>query len=173
MRLRLAPLTLALALVAFGSAGCDSSNPGGALAELDGSYVLEELAFDHDAQAIPDADINSRLVADATVLEIFAGNGRATLVSQFQGQGRRLNNLAASASRGGLTLSASTTLDQQNLADLYLPPSFSLNYTPGDVRNLTTSIRLTGVNLERFDPDLYGSLTNESGTLRVRFRRLP
>lgn len=170
MRLRLAPLLVAL--VALAAAGCDSSNPGGNLAELDGSYVLEQLVFDHDAQVIPDADIGARLVADATVLDIFAGNGRATLVSQFQGQGRRINRLNASASRGRVTLTAETALDQQNLADLYLPASFSLNFTPGDVRELRTDIRLTGVNLERFDPDQYRSLTNESGMLRVRFRRL-
>lgn len=165
---RFAAFSLALVLLA----GCDSNNPGGSLRDLDGSYVLDELVFDHNAQVIPDANIGARLVADATILEIFSGNARATLVSQFQGQGRRLNNLNASASRGRLTLSAVTATDQSNLADLFLPPSFSMSYETANPSILTANIPLSNVNLQAFDPEQYSSLTNESGTLRVRFRRL-
>jgi hypothetical protein len=171
LRSALRPFALAVAVAAVGLAGCDSSNPGGTLVELDGSYVLETLVFDHRAKVIPDADIAARLEPDVTRLEIFAGNGRATLISQFLGQGRRLNNLTAAGRRGSVTLTAATALDQQNLADLYLPSSFSLGYTPGDARELRADIPLTGVNLERFDPQRYQTLTNETGTLRVRFVR--
>lgn len=173
MRLRL-PL-VAVALLAgclTAISGCDSSNPGSALADLDGAYALDELLFDPQAASLEDADVAARLDSAATELRIYGGDGDATLISRFEGQGSRRTDLVATASRGRLTLSARTTEDQNELADLLLPPTFSLSYTPEAPNTLTGNVSLASVNLQAFDPDRYQGLTSVSGVLRVRFSRL-
>lgn len=166
---RLASLALALVLLA----GCDSNNPGSALRDLDGSYVLEELVFDPNAGGLVNADVGARLDLAATQITIYGRDGEAQLVSRFtDGSGTQRTDLIASASRGRLTLSARTNVDAEELAELLLPNSFSLTYNASSISTLEGSFTLSGVNLDAFDRATYSGLTSVDGTMRVRFSRL-
>lgn len=167
LRFRLAALLAVLAV-----AGCDSNNPGRDLAALDGSYALGELVFVPSATALETADVGARLDPNSTDLRIYAGDGDATLVTRFSGQGTRRTDLTATASRGRVTLAARTAEDQRELQDLLLPSSFNLSYDAGNANTLSGNISLSGIDLQAFDPQRYQGLRSESGTLRVRFDRL-
>jgi hypothetical protein len=162
-------LLAGLFVTLLAATGCDSNNPGSSLRDLDGTYSLDELIFDPQAGGLADADVGARLNLGAAQLQIFGADGDATLVTAFSGQGSRRTDLTATASRGRLTLSAVGTTDQDELADLLLPPTFSLAYDTGNT--LTGTVSRTNVNLDAFDRDQYAGLTSVAGTLRIRFSR--
>ena len=161
---------LAVAIAAAVFTGCDSNNPGRDLSLVDGVYVLEELSFDPETQALPTADVASQLDREGTTLEIFGRDAEALLrIRDDRGTGRV--NLDVGAARGRASFEAVTEDDIGDLADIFLPASFVLTYNDNaDV--LSGMFSQSGVNLEAFDPSQYRGLRNVRGTLTVRFRRL-
>ena len=165
-------LASALLVAAAALAGCDSTRSNTALDELDGRYVVTQLAFDPVTASLPDADVAARLTPSATGLQVFGGDGSALLQSQFATSGgSRRTDLEATATRGRVTFTAVTADDERELADLFLPRQFTLSYDPAAPRTLTGEIQRTGVNLEAFDAAIYQQQRSNSGTLRIRLER--
>ena len=165
---RCALFAIVLAVAVF--TGCDSNNPGRDLDVVDGIYALEELSFDPTTQSLPTADLAARLDSGRTSLEIFGRDANALLrFRDSRGTGRV--NLDVGATRGRASFEAVSQSDIDNLADLFLPSQFVLNYDD-NANVLSATFSQTGVNLEAFDPDVYRDQRNNRGTLTVRFRRL-
>lgn len=163
---------LGLALFALALVGCDSSNPGRDLDEVDGVYTLETLSFDPVTQALPTADVAARLDLSRTTLEIFGADGEALLrISPLGTAGASRVDFEATAARGRLTLDLLDDDDEADLAAILLPPEFALSYSGSAPRLLEGSFQISGVNLEAFDESQYQQQRNVSGTLTVRFRR--
>lgn len=167
---RCALLALVLAFAAF--TGCDSNNPGRDLDLVDGIYTLEELTFDPTTQSLPTANLGELIDDSGTTLEIFGGDGEAQMVVRYEtGRPSSRIELEVGATRGRASFEAVTQDDVDDLADIFLPEQFVLNYD--DQANvLEATFTRTGVNLEAFDPDVYRDQRNNRGTLTVRFRRL-
>ncbi|HEX8386906.1 MAG TPA: hypothetical protein VF576_12025 [Rubricoccaceae bacterium] len=168
-RSRLTPLAALSAVLAL--AGCDSNSSNSALDALDGTYSVAELTFDPQPGALDDVDVNARLRASATRLQIFGDDGDVLFQSQFDdASGSRRTNLTATATRGRVSFTAVTVQDEQELADLFLPRQFTLTYNAESrASDLSGTISLNDVDLESFDPEQYGGLPPVDGTLRVRF----
>ena len=165
---RCALLAVVLAFAAF--TGCDSNNPGRDLDLVDGVYELEELSFDPETQALPTADVAAQIDREGTTLEIFGRDAEALFrIRDDRGTGRV--DLEVGAARGRASFEATTEDDIDDLADIFLPAQFTLNYDD-NASVLSSSFSQSGVNLEAFDPDQYRGLRSVRGTVTVRFRRL-
>ena len=172
-RPRPAPL-LALAVVLAGLpalAGCDTTNPGGNLALVEGTYTLAELSFDPATTDLSTANVARSLDLAATRLDIFGGGGNTLLLVQRLNGTRRRIDLRTRASRERVTFEAVTRDDEAFLAGLLLPATFTLGYTGERPNVLEASLRLTGVDLEAFDPDRYQDQRSNAGQLSIRFER--
>lgn len=166
---RCALLALVLAFVAF--SGCDSNNPGRDLDVVDGIYALEELTFDPTTQSLPTANLGAQLDS-ATTLEIFGGDGEAQIVVRYVNATPTSRiELEVGATRGRASFEAVTQEDADDLADIFLPAEFTLDYDE-NANVLEATFTQSGVNLEAFDPDLYRDQRSNRGTLTIRFRRL-
>lgn len=166
---RCALVAVVLAFLAF--SGCDTTNPSRELAVIEGTYSVAELTFRPDATAIDPVDVGAQLNAAETRLRIFGGDDVALFVVQpVSGVSRRVD-LRTTASRGRVTFEALTRQDEEDLATLLLPRSFTLDYTGERPMELAGSFSRTNVNLETFDAERYRGLRNTSGQLRLRFER--
>ena len=165
MPFRLACLALAIAA----HAGCDSNGPTSALRELDGTYSVAELVFDPVTASLPDADVGARLDAQ-TSFDIFSGNSTVLFTIGRGAAGRSLATLDVTATRGRATFTARTG-NEDELAALFLPRTFSLTYDPASPRTLTGELALTDVDLQAFDPQQYQDQRAVRGTLRIRLDR--
>lgn len=164
----------ALVLLALAFTGCDTNNPGGqTLRELEGTYTLEELRFDPNTQALPDADVAGRFDLPGTTLTIFGDDTEALLISRLLGEGSRRTDLDVRTLSGSIELTARTADDEDDLERLFLPPTFRLAFSSPDARLLRADpdLFLDDVNLQAFDPDLYQDQTSVRGRLAVAFRR--
>lgn len=169
LRSRLATVVALASVVAL--AGCDSNSSNNALEDLDGTYTIAELVFTPDPSALDDVDVGTRLRSTSR-LQIFGGDGDVLLQSQFNdASASSRTDLTATATRGRVTFTAATDMDEQELDDLFLPRQFSLEYSADNPRDLSGNIRLTNVDLEAFDPEVYSGLPPVDGILRVRFAR--
>lgn len=162
---------LGLALFVLALVGCDTNNPGRDLEIVAGTYTLTEITFDPQANALPDVDVDARLNLTTTRLEIFSDDEEALLRVAFNGEGTRRINLRVSASRGQVRLEAVEDEDVDDLADLLLPPSFTLRYAGDRPVQIENAFQRDGVNLEAFDPDRYQGLTDVSGEITIAFER--
>lgn len=162
---------LGLVLFVLALTGCDSNNPGRDIEAVAGLYTLAEITFDPEANALADVDVDARLNATGTTLEIFSDDEEALLRVAFtDGRTRRIN-LRVDASRGQVRLEGIENEDTDDLAELLLPASFSLRYDGERATRLDAALDRSGVNLEAFDPDRYQGLTNVAGDLAVSFER--
>lgn len=164
---RLLPLVALLALAA-----CDTTNPGGNIALVEGTYTLAELSFDPTTTDLSTANVGADLDPEATRLTIFGGGGNSLLAVRRQGQTTRRIDLRTRASRERVTFEAVTREDEAFLAGLLLPASFALSYAGERPNTLEGSLTLNGVDLEAFDPDRYQDQRSNSGLLSIRFERL-
>ena len=163
------PFRLACLAFAFAAlAGCDSNGPTSALRELDGTYSVAEIVFDPVTASLPDANVGARLDAQ-TSFDIFSGNS-TVLFTISRGGFRSLATLDAAATRGRATFTARTG-NEDELAALFLPRTFSLTYDPASPRTLTGELTLTDVDLQAFDPQQYQDQRAVRGTLRIRLDR--
>ena len=166
----------ALVLLALAFTGCDTNNGGsGTLGDLEGVYALEELLFDPNTTALPDADIAARYDLANTTLEIFGDDNEALLRSQPIGGGSRRTDLEARAFSNSVEFTAITADDEEDLAELLLPRQFRLTFSSPaeDARVLRADpdLFLSNVNLQAFNPDLYEDQVSVNGRLAVSFRR--
>ncbi len=169
MTFRLSALAAVFALAAL--AGCDSNGSTNALRDLDGTYTVAELIFDPVAAGLENADAATRLDADATRFEIFAGSESARFIVS-RDRIRTELTFDATATRGRATFTSRTgTATDAQFAALLLPRQFTLTFDPESPRTLTGSIPLQNVNLEAFDATQYQGLRAVSGTLRIRLDR--
>lgn len=164
------PLLL-LAAFALLATGCDSDGGDTDLERIQGRYALDLLSFDPATQALPDADVGSRLDADNTELQVFGDGDAQMVVFPAGGGASRLIRLRVEATSRRATFEAFTEDDREDLARYLLPPEFSLSYEGDRPNVLEASINLTGVDLEAFDPGTYQDQRSNRGTLNVRFRR--
>ena len=164
--LRLVPLVALLVL-----AGCDTTNPGGNLDLVEGTYALAALSFDPTTTDLSTANVMGDLDPDATRLTIFGGGGNSLLAVRRRGGVTRRIDLRTRASRERVTFEAVTRDDEEFLAGLLLPGSFALGYEGERPNTLEGTLRLNGVDLQAFDPDRYQDQRSNSGTLSVRFER--
>lgn len=163
---------IALALLVVALVGCDSNGDADNLRRLEGIYTLDTLIFDPATQALPDANVGAQLDLAATRLEIFGDDNEALFRVQFRdGRGSRRINLLIDPASTRASLEAITEDDRDDLADLFLPPEFTLAYEGETPRQLEATISLTGINLEAFDPSTYQDQRSNRGTLTVRFVR--
>lgn len=162
------PLLALLALALLG--GCDTDNPSSPLSDLEGTYVFTELLFDpSQPQVLDDVDVLAELDPSDTSVEIFS-EGPALVRFRFEGEPNTVRaDMNVSASSSTVTMSAATEADAVRLSRLLLPPTLTLSRGTNDQR-LTGEIGTTA-NLEAFDPDQYGGLTAQSGTLYVTLDR--
>ena len=166
------PRCAALALVLLALAGCDSNNPGRDLDLIEGVYTIEALIFDPVTTGLPNADAGARLDASGTTLEIFGDDEVSLLRVRYRdATGSRRVDLATVASNGRATFEAVDQSDEEDLAALFLPRSFTLTYDGDSPRVLSGEFQQSGVDLEAFDPSTYEQQRSNSGTLTVRFRR--
>ena len=168
--LRLVPL-VALLVGLSALAGCDTTNPGGNLDLVEGTYALAELSFDPTTTDLSTANVMNDLDPEATRLTIFGGGGNTLLAVRRRGGATRRIDLRTRASRERVTFEAVTREDEDFLAGLLLPGSFTLGYTGEQPNVLEGSFRLSGVDLEAFDPDRYQDQRSNAGQLSVRFER--
>lgn len=170
LRFRLAPAVALVAVLAF--SGCDSNSSNNALRDLDGSYTVSQLIFIPDAAALDTVDVGARLNTSVTRLEIFGEDGQVLFRNRFNdASASRLTELTATATRGRATFTAVTVEDEAELDDLFLPRVFTLLYNADNPRGLTGELRLLDVDLEAFDPELYGGLDPVDGTLEISLSR--
>ncbi len=166
---RCALVAVVLAFLAF--SGCDTNNPSRELAVIEGTYGVAELTFNPEATALEAVDIGARLNTAETRLRIFGGDDVALFIVQpVNGVSRRID-LRTSASRGRVTFEALTREDEEDLATLLLPRTFTLDYTGDRPAELEGTFSQTNVNLEAFDAERYQGLRNTTGRLRLRFER--
>ncbi|MFN3595864.1 MAG: hypothetical protein ACK41D_01170 [Rubricoccaceae bacterium] len=164
---------LALLAFVFVVAGCDTSNPGTNLAEVQGVYTFSELRFEPVATGLAPANVLARLDPERTSVEIF-GDGNALLRYTLVGQTSSLAFASARATAAGVTITARAQDDAAKFGTLLLPATLTLSRTPGDDRTLSRSFfrsNANPVNLEAFDAEVYRGQTRVSGTLYVTLRR--
>ena len=162
---------LAIAIAALAFTGCDSSDPGRDLGLIDGVYTLDVLSFDPVTQGLPTADLGARLDMEGTTLEVFGADAEARLRIRYPDQPTRRVDLEVGARGGRATFEALTDEDRLDLAALFLPASFALDYDPDAPRSLAATLDRSGVDLEAFDRSVYQDQRSNRGTLTVRFRR--
>ena len=166
------PRCAALALVLLALAGCDSNNPGRDLDLIEGVYSLDRLVYDPETPDLTDADIGARLDPAGTSLEIFGDDEISLLrVRYLDATGSRRVDLRTTASRGRATFEAVDQSDEDDLAALFLPRSFTLSYEGDSPRELRADLENVVVDLADFDPSRYRGQVGNRGTLTVRFRR--
>ena len=166
------PRCAALALVLLALAGCDSNNPGRDLDLIEGVYALDRLVYDPETPDLTDADIGARLDPGGTTLEIFGDDEISLLrVRYLDATGSRRIDLRTTASRGQATFEAVDQADEDDLAALFLPRSFTLSYEGDSPRELRADLENVVVDLEDFDASRYRGQRGNRGTLTVRFRR--
>ena len=167
---RCAAVALVLLFVAF--SGCDTNNGGsGTLGDLADVYTLTELRFEPEAEALEDADLGARLIADGqSSLEIFADRDDFALLRTPE-TGR--TDLEVRVLSNAVELTAVTAQDEDDLDELFLPRTFRLNFTSprSSVLRAEPALFLTTVNLQAFDPDRYQGLTAVRGRLFIAFER--
>ena len=161
---------LAVALAALAFTGCDSNNPGGDIAQIEGTYVVSELYFRPSGTDINPIDVAAVLDASVTRLDIFGDGDPAQLVSKLRSEVTTRTDITVTASRGRASFRAVTSTDAEELARLLLPSQFSLTYDESVPGRLTASLTLTA-NLQAFDPARYQGATNIPGQLTVRLTR--
>lgn len=160
----LLPLLLVLA-------ACDTSNPGGNLDLVAGTYAVAELSFDPSTTDLSTADVEDALDPDGTRLTIFGDDDLSLFIVQRRGGTTSRIDLRTRASRERVTFEAVTREDQEDLAALLLPNTFTLSYVGERPNTLEGSFSRTDVDLEAFDPDRYEDQRSNSGRLSVRFER--
>lgn len=167
---RCALVATALAFLAF--SGCDTNNPGRELESIEGRYAVAEIRFDPQATALDDVDVASTLNLNETRLRIFGNDEESIFEVQPSDGGSLRIDLQTSASRGRVTFEATDQADIDDLAELLLPPDFTLEYDGDRPSVLSNTISRQNVDLEAFDPDRYQGLRNTSGQLTIRLERL-
>ena len=160
----LSAFSLSLVASAVLLAGCDSDNPSSPLEELEGFYDITELRFDPSAQAVLDADVEERLIASSSSVEIL-GSGRAFIRFKFEGEPSDLAEGTVSATSSTVRFTAEDEDEARRLSELLLPSSFTLSRSD-DNQRLSGQISTTA-NLQAFDSDLYGGLMAQPGTLYI------
>lgn len=164
-------LLVVLALLPLALAGCDTSNPGTGLAEVQGVYTFTDLRFEPEASALAAANVLNRLDVERTGIEIFS-DGRALLRYAFAGQSTSgLVVGTARATAATVTISATTNDDAAKMATLLLPSTLTLSRVPGDDRTLSRTFPQRAINLEAFDASAYSGQRAVQGTLYVNLRR--
>lgn len=166
---RCALVAVALAFLAF--SGCDTNNPSRDLAVIEGTYGVAELTYNPEATELRAVDVGAQLNPNETRLRIFGDGDVSFEVWPIGGTDSRRIDLQATASRGRVTFEALTREDEEDLATLLLPRTFTLDYTGDRPTDLEGSVSRTNVNLEAFDGERYRGLRNTSGQLRLRFER--
>ncbi|HLT46584.1 MAG TPA: hypothetical protein VK002_05095 [Rubricoccaceae bacterium] len=149
--------------------GCDTDNPSSPLEEVEGVYAFTELRFEPIAQGITPANVLARLDSARTDVEVF-GSGRVLIRFKLQDRPSDLADATATATRSTVRFTASTEADAARLAQLLIPPTFSLSRSPDDQR-LSGEISTTA-NLQAFDATLYQGLTAQPGTLYLTLDRV-
>ena len=152
-------------------AACDTSNPGGNLDLVAGTYAVAELSFDPNTTDLSTANVERDLDPIGTRLTIFGDDDLSLFVVQRRGASTQRIDLRTRASRERITFEAVTREDEEDLADLLLPSTFSLSYTGDNPNTLEGSISRSNVNLEAFDPERYEDQRSNSGRLSIRFER--
>ncbi|MDX1421197.1 MAG: hypothetical protein R3181_14625 [Rubricoccaceae bacterium] len=163
-------LLCALALLAVAVlGGCDTDNPSSPLEEVQGVYAFTELRFDpSQPQVLEDVIVHERLVQSNTSIEIF-GAGPALIRFQLEGGPTVRADAVATATRSTVRLTAETEQDAARLAQILLPPTITLSRsTDGD--RLSGDF-MTTANLQAYDPELYGGLVAQPGTLTITLDR--
>ena len=162
---------LAVALL-LALAACDTSNPGGNLDLVAGTYSVAELSFDPSTTDLSTADVEDDLDPAGTRLTIFGDDDLSLFVVQRRGGTTRRIDLRTRASRERVTFEAVSREDEEDLAELLLPGTFSLGYTGDNPNTLEGSFSRSNVDLEAFDPDRYQDQRSNSGRLSIRLERL-
>lgn len=164
---------IGLALLAFAFTGCDSSNPGRDIELVAGTYALSDLRF----QTAPGAnqlsvDIADELGIGAIQLQIFNNEDGEAQLEVEDTQGRLLNliRLRASPSRNQVRLEAVEDRDEDDLRELLLKPSFTLQHDGDPVSFVSGEVDWDNLDLSEFSED-YASFRSVDGTTTVSFER--
>ncbi|MDT0631546.1 hypothetical protein RQM47_02315 [Rubrivirga sp. S365] len=150
---------------------CDTTNPGGNLDLVEGTYSLAELSFDPTTTDLSTANVIDVLEPGSARLTIYSDGNALLSFRRLQGGLTRVD-LRPRASRERVTLEAVRREDEDFLADILLPPSFALGYTGEPANTLEGSFSQSNVDLEAFDPERYQDQRSNSGQLSVRFERV-
>ena len=165
---RCAALGAALALLAF--AGCDTNNPSQELEVVAGSYALSELRLETPGSAL-DVDVMEELSLTNVRLRIFAGEDREALLEIGDAEGvTDLVELEVSPSRSRVRFDAVDQSDEDDLAELLIPGTFTLAYEGETPSRLEGEVSLSDVDLGEVIAR-YEGVTVRDGTLTLAFRR--
>lgn len=166
--LRLSGLVLSVLAAALVLAACDSSGPidRPLPTDVEGLYEFTEYSFTPRATAIEPANVLDTLVAGATTVELFGGGD---VLFRF-----KVGDSPSALISGRFDVASDRirfqfTDTQNRLPRLLLRTPITFIREGSGV---LSHEEVTVVNLAAYDPQRYAGLTDVTGTLRVRLRRI-